>query len=82
MASQATGNLRTTVGRNIKAARDNAVLTQKQLAQRLNGDPQFISKWERGEHMPSLKNLSALAMALGVDVAWFYTDHDSKEKAA
>ena len=79
MTSQATGNLRTTVARNIKAARDDAGLTQKQLAQRLgDGDPQVISKWERGEHAPSLRNLTALALALGCDVAWFYTDHERK----
>jgi len=78
MSSQATGNLRTTVAANIKAARDAAGLTQKQLALRLQGDPQVISKWERGEHTPTLANLSALALALGRDVSWFYTDHEKQ----
>ncbi len=41
----------------------------------------LISKWERGAHRPSDTNLVALAELIGVDVAWFYTEH-TKEAAA
>lgn len=48
-------------------------MTQHQLAVALgSGDAMKVSRWERGEHLPSGESLVALADVLGVDVAWFY----------
>lgn len=56
-------------------------MTQRQLAQLLGVDAQYISRWERGT-TPSIASLVLLADALSVDVAWFYTDHAPLEDAA
>lgn len=75
--SDASTDLAATLARNIRLARKSAGLTQHGLAVALGrGDVMTVSRWERGEHRPSLENITALANALGVDAAWFYTDHE------
>jgi transcriptional regulator with XRE-family HTH domain len=79
-ASNASRDLAATVGARVKLARKRADLTQHQLAVALgSGDAMKVSRWERGEHLPSSESLVALAVLLGVDVSWFY---ESEEKAA
>ena len=34
----------------------------------------YVSRWERGENMPSWENLERLAEVLDVTVAWLFTD--------
>ena len=74
--------LAATLAGNIRAARDDAELTQRQLAQRIDVAQMLVSNWERGVNRPSDPNLFALAEALGVSVAWFYTEHPVKQEAA
>lgn len=75
-ASRATGRLATTVGANIKAAREAMGLTQRQLADLVNGvDSMAVSRWERGMHRPTDDNLFALADVLDQDPGWFYAEH-------
>lgn len=72
-----TRSIAATVGGNIRAARAAAGLTQKQLGAMVNdSDGMAVSRWERAVNHPSHENLIALASALGLDIAWFYTDHD------
>lgn len=48
-------------------------MTQHDLAVRLgSGDAMKISRWERGEHLPSNESMAALAAVLGRDPGWFY----------
>lgn len=70
------------LARNLRAARDLAGLSQRELGTAADLDPQQISKWERGALKPSTPSLLALAEALNRDLAWFYTDHEPKEIAA
>lgn len=78
-ANSASTNLAATLGRNIRAARRDAGLTQHELAVALGrGDLMLVSRWERGEHRPNDENLLALANVLKRDVPWFYTDHERK----
>ena len=42
----------------------------------------YISRWERGENMPSWTNLQALAGALGVTVAWLLEEDGDDAPAA
>lgn len=50
-------------------------MTQAQLATEMGlSDFMTVSRWERGEHRPSLDNLIALSEALGVPVANFYME--------
>ena len=56
-------------GKNIEALRKAAGLSVREL-QRLLGftSPQAVYKWQRGQSMPSIDNLAALACVLGVSL--------------
>lgn len=75
-ASRASSDLAAIIGRNIRSARKDAGLNQRQLAERVGVvDGMAVSRWERGEHRPSAASLIQLAEALGCEIGWFYTDH-------
>lgn len=57
------------VGRNIGERRRALGLTQAQLAERLGVDTETLSRFERGKHAPTLKNLIRLAALLQTTVA-------------
>jgi len=57
------------VGRNIKERRSALGLTQAQLAERLGVDTETLSRFERGKHAPTLKNLIRLAGLLQTTTA-------------
>lgn len=63
------------VAANIRAARLQAGLTQRQLAAKLDKDGSDVSRWERGVAHPRRGHLALLALALGRPVEWFYTGH-------
>ena len=72
------------VGARIKARRIDRGLSQNALARRIPDTPVsagYISRWERGENMPSWANLEAVADALGVSVAWLFAEADDDEPA-
>lgn len=78
MSSQATRQIRSIVGDNIKAARDAKGLKQRELGALVNGmEAIAVSRWERGVVLPTTVNLVRLAEVLERDVSWFYTDHES-----
>jgi tellurite methyltransferase len=54
------------IGETIKALRMERSLTQEQLANRLNVSAPAVSKWERGEALPDITLMPALAGELGV----------------
>lgn len=56
-----------TTGERIKAARINAGLTQRELAERLNVSFVNISQWENGVRNPKIETLQKIAEALGVE---------------
>ena len=41
-----------------------------------------VSRWENGTHKPADEFLLKLSTVSGHEPAWFYTDHESTEKAA
>ena len=53
---------------NLKALRKGRDWTQEEAAERLSVSPQSVSKWERGETMPDISLLPALANLYGVSV--------------
>ena len=53
---------------NIGQLRRNAGLTQAELAQKLNYSDKAISKWERGESVPDVGTLKAVADCFSVSV--------------
>ncbi len=56
------------VGKNLKALRQRAGLTQDALAERLHVTRQAVSSWETGKTQPDIETLTALAEALDADV--------------
>lgn len=54
-------------GARLRAWREQAGLTQQQLADALGTGPSFISRLERDVHSPTVDMLCRLAEALGVD---------------
>jgi len=61
--------LRKRLGAELRQARLALHLTQADVAEKVNTDPETISRFERGSTLPSLTRLLDLADALGVTVA-------------
>lgn len=60
--------LKKNIGINIAAYRKAAGWTQAELASKLNYSDKAVSKWERGESVPDVLTLAALAGDLGISV--------------
>lgn len=67
-----------TLSEKIIYSRKKAMLSQEALAEKLGVSRQAISKWETGESVPEVGNLSALATALGVTVDWLLSPDEPK----
>ncbi len=56
-------------GQNISALRQRRGIAVRDLQEMLGiATPQAIYKWQRGETLPSIENLAALACILGVTI--------------
>ena len=62
----------------LKEKRIEAKKTQKELAEYLNITPQSVSKWEKGESLPSLEYLPKLAAFLQCDINSFFVEDSAK----
>lgn len=85
MATQATNQVALTVGRNIRAAREAADLSQNDLARQIGGKltSRDISRWENGRVEPSNKYRFDLADILfDGSVAEMYAEPDEIKAAA
>jgi Zn-dependent peptidase ImmA (M78 family)/transcriptional regulator with XRE-family HTH domain len=58
----------------LKVARQRAVLTKKELAERIGVEPRAISGFEAGQYMPTPDNLARIARATGFPEAFFEAD--------
>jgi transcriptional regulator with XRE-family HTH domain len=84
-AMDADPGLRRRVGARIRRARHDRDLSQTALARLIDDTAvsgSYISRWERGENMPSWTNLQAVADALDVTVAWLVAENDDDGPAA
>ena len=61
---------------NLKALRLKSGLSQKQVADFLSVTPQSVSKWEKGEALPSLDFLPKLAECLDCDINAFFAQEE------
>lgn len=67
------------ISQNIVALRRSRGLTQIELAEKLNYSDKAISKWERGESIPDVTVLKALADIFGVTVDYLISaEHESE----
>ncbi|MEN9476924.1 MAG: hypothetical protein RLZZ298_999 [Pseudomonadota bacterium] len=69
------------VARNIGERRRALNLTQAQLAERLGVDTETLSRFERGKHVPTLKNMIRLAGLLQTTVADLLAEERPKPSA-
>ena len=61
---------------NLKALRLKRGLSQKRVADFLNVTPQSVSKWEKGEALPSIDYLPGLAQCLNCDINAFFAKEE------
>lgn len=64
-----------TVGKWVKKARREKGLKQKELAQRVQIDPKYLSAIENGHRQGSLKLISRIGKELGQPLSYFYQDN-------
>lgn len=55
-----------TLGKNVRSAREKKLLTQEKLAESAELDPTYISGIERGLRNPGIKNVAKIAKSLGL----------------
>ena len=72
-------DIRQTIAENILSLRSDRGMTQLELAEVLNYSDKAISKWERGESIPDVITLKAMADLFGVTVDYIITSHDPGE---
>jgi len=65
-------------GRRIRALREAKSISQEELAYRAGMHRTYLGGIERGERNPALKNISALAKALEVDISELFRFSSSK----
>jgi transcriptional regulator with XRE-family HTH domain len=65
-------------GRRIRGLREAMGISQEELADRAGMHRTYLGGIERGERNPALKNISALAKALEVDIAELFKFGTSK----
>lgn len=63
-----------TFGEKLKQARQNAKMTQEELASKMNVSRSAIAKWETDKGMPDVQNLKTIAFVLGVSIDYLLDD--------
>ena len=61
------------ISANLKELREEAELTQSEVAKELNISAQSVSKWERGEALPSIEFLPKLAELYDCEINDFFS---------
>ena len=69
----AADNLQSVIAGNISALRRSRGFTQAELAERLGYSDKSVSKWERGDGLPDVLCLKAMADLFGVSVDYMLT---------
>ena len=69
-------NLKMIIAKNIVLLRTGEHITQAELAERLNYSDKAVSKWERGESLPDITVIKAIADMFGVTVDWLLCEHE------
>ena len=66
-------DIKSIIAENIVSLRKSYPMTQIELAERLNYSDKAVSKWERGESVPDISVLKAIADLFGVSVDYLIT---------
>ena len=74
-------DLKPIIAKNIIDLRRAADITQAQLAEKLNYSDKAVSKWERGEAIPSVTTLKEIADLFGVTVDYLISaEHETENQ--
>ncbi len=73
-------NLNFIIAKNLSSLRKRSKLTQLQLAEQLNYSDKAISKWEKGESLPSIEVLHKLCHLYGVSMDYMVGDEKKEPK--
>lgn len=68
-------------GHVVRAARREAGLTQRELAERVGTTQSAVARWETGAESPRLDTLSALLRACGVEGDLTFRRHDDVDRS-
>lgn len=66
-----------TFGEKLRQARQNAKMSQEELANKICVSRSAIAKWETDKGMPDINNLKAISYALGVSIDYLLDDGTS-----
>lgn len=67
------------IGINIKKARKNKKLTQRELSEKVDISRNYISDIECGRYIPSVEKLLLIATALSIDLNIFKNDGNTSK---
>ncbi len=74
-------DIREIVSKNLTKIRKQNNFTQQDLAKKINFSDNAISRWEKGEVLPSLETLQMLSLIYNVPINWFIEYHLDEELA-
>ena len=72
--------IRENIANNIVELRKKNHWTQAELAEKINYSDKAVSKWERGEAVPEIETLAALASLFNVTVDYFLHEDKAEQK--
>ena len=75
-------DIRIIIANNISALRTEEGMTQLKLAEVLNYSDKAVSKWERGEALPDVTVLKAIADYFGVTVDYLLTEEHKEDNTS
>ena len=75
-------DLKSVIAKNIATLRQEAKMTQSDLAERLNYSDKAISKWERAESMPDITVLKTIADLFEVPLDYLVREEHGPEEVA
>lgn len=73
-------DIKSIIAKNIADLRLAKGMTQLELAEQLHYSDKAVSKWERGESVPEIATLKAIADLFGVTLDYLVTEHSPEEK--
>ena len=71
-------DVKSVIAKNITELRTSGGMTQIELADKLHYSDKAVSKWERGESVPEINTLVAIADLFGVPLDWIVRDEHTK----
>ena len=72
-------DIREIVSKNLIKIRKQNNLTQVDLSNKINYSDNAISRWEKGEVLPSLEILQTLSLIYGVPLSYFIEEHEDEQ---